>query len=183
MLKQMSIKINEILSRKNIDYFIIGRIAVACWGFPVTTLNIDIVLSIKDKEIKILLNEFIKADFIFSKENVYKKLSQGKPAKLWFKENFSIDLRIVKFTIDYEALNRANIFKIWDREWKITPPEELIIYKLGSAKPKDWEDIRGILKNKELKLDWKRMKWLSETLEKEFEPGFFKKFERLKKLI
>jgi hypothetical protein len=182
MLNEIAIKINDILDRKHIDYFIIGRIAVACWGIPITTMNIDIVLSIEENKINELLGEFVKANFNFSKEKTYKKLIEGKPAKLWYKQDFSIDLRIVKFTIDYEALNRSKIFTIWDKKWKIAPPEELIIYKLGSAKPKDWEDIKGILKNKALNLDWKRMEWLSKTLEDEFELNFLKKFEKLKKL-
>ncbi|MEW6684598.1 MAG: nucleotidyltransferase [Candidatus Edwardsbacteria bacterium] len=182
MLKEISIKTNEILNSKKIDYCIIGRIAVACWGMPISTANMDIVLAIKENKINELLEEFIKARFVFSKEKTYKKLSEGKPAKLWYEDEFSIDLRIVKFTIDYEALKRAKAFKIWDKEWKIAPPEELIIYKLGRAKPKDWEDIKAILKNKTLRLDWRRMEWLSKTLEEEFEPNFFKRFEKLKKL-
>jgi len=181
MLKEISIKVNKILNSKKVDYFIIGRIAVACWGNPVTTLNMDIVISIK-KGLEELLDEFAKVGFKFEKERTYKKLMDGKPAKLWYKEDFSIDLRIVRFTIDFESLSSAKKIKLWNNEWKIAALEELIIYKLGSAKSRDWEDIKSILRNKTIKLDWDRMEYLAKTLQDEFEKNFLKKYEKLRNM-
>ncbi len=166
----------------NVDYFLIGRVACSCWGIPVATANIDIVIIADKERLNELLKEFEKEGFDFNYGKVKNKLLNRLPAKLTYKEGYSIDLRMASYTIDHEAIKRAVKLRIFNKDWKISPPEELIIYKLGSAKPKDWEDIKGILKNEAINLDWKRMEWLAKTLSEEYKPNFIERFKRLEKL-
>jgi len=179
MLREVAIKTHNALNKTGVDYFLIGRVASSCWGIPIATANIDIVIVTTKDKLDKLLEKFKEEGFTFEHDKVKAKLSDKLPAKLSYEEGYSIDLRIVSYTIDCEALKRAVKLKIFDKEWKISSPEELIIYKLASAKPKDWEDIKGILKNESIKLDWKRMEWLAETLAKEYKADFIDKFKEL----
>ena len=153
--------------------------ASSCWGIPTATATIDIVLVATKEEVDELLKEFKKEGFSFDYDKVKTKILDKLPAKLGYKEGYSIDLRIISYTIDAGALKRAVKLKIFNKKWKIAPPEELIIYKLASANPKDWEDIRGILKNEALDLDWMRMERLAKTVAKEYKPDFIDKFQEL----
>ncbi len=182
MLKEIAQKVNEVLSRLQIDYFVMGRVAVACWGIPAATLNIDIVISIEKEDIKNFLLEMEKIGLKFDFDKTLCKLEEGRPAKLWYKEGISVGVRVASFTIDYEALDGAKEVEIWGKKWKICPPEELIVYKLAAEKPKDIEDIKGILMNKNLNLNWEKINQLCKTLDEEYEKNFLKKFEKLLKI-
>ncbi|GEM_PF-7133542 len=180
MLREVALKTHNALSRAKVDYFLIGKVASSCWGMPAATANIDIVIVAKEKEMDELLQELKKEGFDFNYDKVKSKLLDKLPAKLNYKEGYSIDLRVASYTIDLEALKRAVKLKIFNKEWKIAPPEEIIIYKLASAKPSDWEDIKGILKNEALDLDWVRMEYLTKTLAREYKADFIERFEELK---
>jgi len=182
MLREMAQKAHDTLDRVGVDYFVIGRMAVPAWGEPVASRDIDLVLVLEKEKINKLLVELKKEGFKFEHEKVREKLGAGKPAKLRYEEPYSLDLRVATFTIDRQALKRALSFEIFGREWKVAPPEELILYKLGSMKARDIEDIKSILKNPNLKLDWNRMEELANTLSKEYSQDFKERFKKLKTL-
>lgn len=115
MLREMAIKAHNVLSKKKIDYFLIGRVASSCWGIPTATANIDIVIVATKNEVVGLLVEFEKAGFSFDYDRVKAKLLDKLPAKLIYKEGYSIDLRIASYTIDSEALKRAIKLEIFKR--------------------------------------------------------------------
>lgn len=182
MLREIAIKTHNVLDKIEVEYFLIGRAASSCWGVPTATANIDIVIVATKAKIDSLLKEFKNEGFAFDYDKVKTKLSQKLPAKLTYKEGYSIDLRIASYTIDYEAIKRVVKLKIFNKDWNISPPEELIIYKLLAGKPKDWDDIRGIMKNKAIKLDWKRMEYLAKTLANEYNLTFINKFKELQEV-
>lgn len=184
MLKDIAKKVEKVLKELGCNYFAIGRLPVVYWGRPVATMDIDLVIEIEKSKLAECISSLLKEGFSLDStpEEAEKRLRVGKPKKFMLSPPYSVDLRISEFTIDKEALKRAIEVEIFGVKWKIPQPEELIVYKMAGGQSKDWEDIEGILMNRSIKLDWGRIKWLSKTVEEEYDSEFMGKFRKLQKL-
>jgi hypothetical protein len=71
------------------------------------------------------------------------------------KTNNGVRVDIIFGQLPYEdsAIKRAVSKKIGDSEIKVCSPEDLVIHKIISERPKDREDVRGIIYKQGSKLD------------------------------
>ena len=165
--EELLAKISEILNELKIPYAITGGMAVAVWGNPRSTADIDIVVEMVEKNVKPL----IKKVTAFNK-NMYADEDMVKDALLHKSEFNFIDsdmgFKIDFFVMDNNPYNKLKIKRAILREvFGVTrayfvSPEDLILSKLLWAKDSDsWkqkEDIKTVLRNKELRLDFKYLK-------------------------
>ena len=171
--------IQRFLKKRGIPYMIIGGIANLVWGEPRTTLDIDITVSIPQKEVKSFIDEVDKKFRILVHDpEEFVKKTHVLPI-----ETDSIRIDVIFAGLDYEkeAIKRALDVEVEEGiKVRVCAPEDLIIYKAVSERERDWEDIEGILLRSGERLDMEylipRIKELSAILEK---PEIFEKFNRL----
>ena len=159
-------RISEILSDLKIPYAVTGGFAVSVWGKPRYTADIDIIVELFEKNIKPLAKKLLGID-----KNVYADEDMIRSA-LTHRSEFNFihpdtGLKVDFFVMAVNAYNklkikRAILLDIYGAKAYFVSPEDLILGKLmwskesGSWKQK--EDIKTVLRNPKIKLDFEYIK-------------------------
>ncbi len=178
-------KLTGLLSSLKIDYVVLGGIGVSIYGEPRLTLDIDINIMLDEEKIDDFLKEAKKYGFypITSsiKRFVHKtgvipmRFSKGKVTGI-------CDFIIAENPIEYLSIRRGRFKKINSTKVKLVTPEDLIIHKITSSRPRDLEDVQGILMRQKGKLDIKYIKyWLEKLAKANHKPELLRLFESLLK--
>ncbi len=151
--EELLCKIAEILEKLKIPYIITGGFAVAIWGRPRFTADIDIVVELFQRDIDALCKELllIDKDVYVDKEGIKDALLQkgefnfihpqtGLKVDFWISKRDEFD----KLRIKRKIIKRINSQKI-----NFISPEDLILVKLSwyreNGSQKQLEDIKSIL--------------------------------------
>jgi len=146
MFESLLAKIARALDRAGIPYMVIGGQAVLLHGEPRLTRDIDITLGVDASDLERLLEVIREAGLVvgvqdvrkFAREtNVVPSLDDASGIRVDFIFSFS----------EYErrAIERTVVFSMEDTSVRFAAVEDLIIHKLVAARPRDLEDVRGIL--------------------------------------
>jgi hypothetical protein len=145
--------VQGILKAAGFESIAIGGLAVAIWGEPRTTRDVDL---------KVLLNREQADRLLGSLPPDYRRLSPEPEDTLrrvgfLFVEDVNgirIDLLLAETAFDAEAMTRGRQIEATPGETvAVCTPEDLIIYKIISTRSRDYDDVPGILKRQRGKLD------------------------------
>jgi hypothetical protein len=64
-----------------------------------------------------------------------------------------IDIIFGMLPFEQDAIRRARPIRIGDLEVRVCSPEDLIVMKIASERPRDLEDVRGVLRRRLADLD------------------------------
>ena len=167
MFQQLIAKIAKPLGDNNIPYMIIVGQAVLLYGEPRLTKDIDITLGVDVDRLEILLkiNKEISLDILPENPGEFVKDTMVLPVQ---DKGTGIRVDYIFSFTPYEekAIERGNIVKILNQDVCFASPEDLIIHKIFSGRPRDLEDARIVLlKNPEMDTQY-----IKKTL-KEFDAG------------
>lgn len=167
MFKEIIIRIAKAFKENNIPYIIIGGQAVLLYGEPRLTKDIDIILGLSidslDKIIELVekeelkpipkdISNFVKETFVLP---VIEPVSKIR-----------IDLIFSFSTFERQAIKRARKVNFDEVKVNFVSLEDLIVFKIFSARARDIEDVRILLvKNKNIDRDYikRTLKELSDT--------------------
>ena len=144
-LEQALIEIAQFLAARKVSYMVIGGIANVVWGIPRTTLDVDITIWVAEDQ----LEEFTSAvtqQFVSRVEDPTAFVRATRVLPLATKDGTRIDLIFGQLPYEDEAIRQAVHQTVQGVEVRVCRPEDLIIHKLVSERPKDHEDVRGILR-------------------------------------
>lgn len=160
--------ITEILAELKIPYAITGGFAVSVWGNPRSTADIDIVVELIEKNVGPLAKKVLSLD-----KNLYIDEDMAREAIAHKGEFNFIDpdcgMKVDFFVMDNTPYNKLKIKRAILRDLcgakaLFVSPEDLILGKLNWSKEthsqKQFEDIKTVLRNEGIKLDYDYMnKW------------------------
>lgn len=155
---EVILKVVEILNQTKIPYFLTGAVAVIYYGEIRTTHDIDLVVAIKEKDIKTIVQNFEQDFFIdeISIKNAMQKQSMFNA--LHKDDNYKVDFWILS-NDDYSRerfLRRVKV-TIFNKTMFLPTPEDLIITKLEWFKQTDIDkhyfDVLGIYRIQKENLD------------------------------
>jgi predicted nucleotidyltransferase len=160
--------LSEFLKGDDIQYVVIGGLAVSVRGTPRATRDIDIVLLVSQEDTDSLLERIVAAGGeIPNPHRLVEKLKVGSPAKVMWKGGYSYDLRLAAYSIDLDAIKWATKVEIVPGVYmKVCPPEQLVVYKLARFSHRDRSDIEEVVKANP-RLDWKLVEDTAKILAKE----------------
>lgn len=175
MLEELLKKIANALDAADIPYMIIGGQAVLVYGEPRFTQDIDITVGVGFDKLPDLIALAEQLSLKILPENPIEFVSKTMVLPLANKDTeLRVDLIFSYTPYEREAINRANKIDIDGVKVNFASIEDLIIHKLFAGRPRDIEDIRGIvLKNKKIDMPYIRQ-WLTE-FEATFPEGNFNK--------
>ncbi|MGD9841024.1 MAG: nucleotidyltransferase [Candidatus Bipolaricaulis sp.] len=162
-LLQAAIEVARFFEERGMRYFVIGGLALQHWGEPRLTRDVDITVLAQPGD----LEPFVDA--------VLNRFSPRIPDARAFalrhrvvlvqtKDGVPVDLSLGIPGYEEEAWGRA----VWVElpgvgRLRIVGPEDLIIHKCVAGRPRDVEDVEGILIRQGLKLDLELVRgWLDE---------------------
>jgi hypothetical protein len=90
------------------------------------------------------------------------------------------DFIIAQNALEYSGIKRARLKKIYSTKIKLISPEDLVIHKITSNRPRDIEDAEGILNRQRGKLDLHYIIfWLKKISEANKKPELLHLFKKL----
>ena len=132
------------LDRQGIPYMVIGGFAVTIWGEPRVTRDLDVTVSVAadrlPSTIDLILSEFtpLVADPVrfVTETRVMPMIVHSVP----------VDMIFAALPYEDVAIARAQSVKLASGTVRICSPEDLILHKIISQRPRDREDIEGIFR-------------------------------------
>ena len=153
----------QALNEANIPYMVIGGQAVLMHGEPRFTRDIDITLGVDVNELEKVLRVVKKISLISVVPNE-KEFAQHNNVLLLQDEKDGVRFDLLFSFLPYErqAIRRAAIIKVGNTDVCFATAEDTIIHKMFAGRPRDIEDVKGIV-NVQQSLDEKYIEhWLGE---------------------
>ena len=143
------------LNESGVEYVIIGGLAAIFYGRPRTSLDVDIIVSVKIENLedfhKFLENKGFDIDY----NDLLSSLKEKSHASIFLSEYpFRIDLKGVYDSLDRASMQNRRREKIFGVTAWIESPEDLVIAKLCYGSQQDIEDIRAVLKRQKLNMKY-----------------------------
>lgn len=151
--------------RRRIKIAIMGGIATSVYSPPRATFDIDGIADIERKKIESFLGELKEKGFSYDEKRPF-KIIEGLPlVTLYFpRHKVYFDLFLAESEFQKLILARARTVRVDDLRLNIISPEDLILVKLISGRPRDTEDVRQILIENSEKLDFSYLRQWAKKL-------------------
>jgi len=155
----------DLINASNVDYLIIGGIAVGVWGVPRVTEDLDLMIFISKKDVKVILKNAKDLSFEFDEKKVIGQAKLVGVFKIFYK-HFHLDFLISSLEFEKNALKRKQKVKIFDREVFVPSKEDILLLKIIPGRSKDLLDAEGIVERHKGKLNLRYLEtwaqWLSD---------------------
>ncbi len=141
------------LSDAGIPSIVIGGVAVAAWGDPRVTRDVDLKVSLGREEAHRLL-AVLAPDYISLLPDPQDALRKQAMVFVQDAAGTRLDLLLADTPYDALAIQRGSDIELQPGiAVRVCSPEDLIIYKLIATRLRDHEDAQGIVRRQGDKLD------------------------------
>lgn len=149
--------ITAFMDANCVEYALAGGLAVAVWGEPRTTYDIDFVVASTEPQIA-RLKALVESSTLFAFEPEDLRLADLSIVRAHLptadgKDVILVDFLCVVPEFASSLLSRRIQLPLGGQSLFVVSPEDLLILKLQSARAKDLEDARGILREQAGELD------------------------------
>lgn len=152
------------LQDQRIPFMLIGGQAVLLHGEPRLTQDIDITLGVTPDHLRALLGVCAAANLQPLPKNAeeFARTTFVLPAAS-LDTGIRIDFIFSSTPYEAQAIARAVIVQLGSAAVPFAAVEDLVLHKLFAGRPRDIEDIKGVLMRKGDELDWNYIeRWASE---------------------
>jgi len=140
----------DLFDKNGIPYMVIGGIAGLVWGLRRATFDVDVTIWAEGRESRTVA--LISANFpprvphpdVFVRDTGVLPVAVGK---------VTADIIFGKLPYEKTALGRARPASLGARKIHVCTPEDLILHKIVSERPKDLEDVRELVRLRAQSLD------------------------------
>ena len=151
-LEDALFRLADFLDGVKIPYMIIGGMAVAVWGEPRATIDLDVTIWVEEEGIDGAIEHFQKAYSILVDDPPH-FVRKTRALPLANPEGIRIDVIFGLLLYEREAIERAVPRSIGSHSIRFCSPEDLILHKIISSRTRDLEDARSILRRRKDRLD------------------------------
>jgi len=169
----------RVLNDRNTDYALIGGLGVSVRGPVRATRDIDMLVNVPQIELPRVLEAVGEQGF---RVDLYRAIRTWNEDHLLEFAFGSVRVDWIKSVLPVfgRVLERARREDLLGAKIRVADAEGLLLMKLISFRPRDQEDIRGILAANpgSLELDWVRKEWAELTTDDDPRTGQFEDFVR-----
>ncbi|MFZ2095689.1 MAG: hypothetical protein WAV05_03540 [Anaerolineales bacterium] len=160
-LLQSILSLQKLLLEAGIPSIVIGGVAVAAWGEPRLTRDVDLKIQLARQEAPRLL-EILAPGYTILVPDPLESLR--KQALVFIQDSLGtrLDLLLADTPYDVMAIQRGRNVEVQPGATiHLCSPEDLIVYKLISTRLRDHEDVKGVVRRQgELLNDDYIINWL-----------------------
>lgn len=139
------------LEERRLPYMIIGGVANLAWGMPRATFDIDVTVWAPAGSEPALIRALGAAFKALPAEpEKFALETRVLPLEV---EGITVDLILGQLPYEEQAIRRARLIDMEGIRVRICAPEDLIVHKILSERPKDLSDVRGIVRAQGKALD------------------------------
>jgi hypothetical protein len=147
-------------------WYLFGAQAAAMYGNPRVTADVDITVDRGPLAIEAIVEAFAEAGFSPRVRDAVELVETAHVLPVVHEPTgMPLDIVFAGSGMEAEFLERALVMSIEGVEMRIITPEDLIIAKVLAGRPKDLDDVRGVVKAQMPKLDMARVRDVLQLLE------------------
>ncbi len=142
----------DLCDRLNIDFAVMGGIAVRAHGVPRPTYDVDLTIAADDSKIQELLVTARNMDCLVPEPYLkgWKDRVSGMPViklKQWLKDGcgIDVDLFVAESPFLRSLMGRRQLSDVGGRQVPVATAEDVILLKLIASRPRDLGDVQDIL--------------------------------------
>lgn len=165
----------EALNACGVQYMLIGGVPAMHYGRPRSTVDCDVVISIREEEIAKFCICLDKHGFEIDEKDVQMAFREKSHFNAYRKNEygFRVDFSWKKTSLDEYGFKRAKKLEIFGVTAIVEAPEDIIIAKLVYGSQQDFEDAAAILKRqKNLDTAYLQRRAVQENVAKQLEKLF-----------
>jgi len=140
------------LSDAGIDSIVIGGLAVAIWGEPRLTRDVDLKVLLQRDRAQLLVKA-LPAGFRCLADQPEETLRRVGFLFVQDAAGIRIDFLLAETGFDVEALSRRRQVEMVAEKIAVCTAEDLIVYKMVSTRPRDHDDVLGVVRRQQDQLD------------------------------
>jgi len=137
---------------EHIPYMVIGGFAVTVWGEPRFTRDLDVTISVPAEQLHSAINR-ISAAFHPLVADPLKFVTDTRVLPIMV-QSVPVDLVFAALPYEEAAISRARTINLKKGSVQICSPEDLILHKIVSPRPRDHQDIEGVFRYRHAELDY-----------------------------
>ncbi|MDZ4819550.1 MAG: hypothetical protein SGJ20_11310 [Planctomycetota bacterium] len=150
-LTQVLHSLLDILDRRQIEYALVGGLAVQFYGIPRPTFDIDLQMAISEETLPGVLQELATQDYEIPEPYLggwMDRVAEMPVIKLkqYVEGNgIDVDLFVAERPIQFELIRRRRRESAEGRQLWLATAEDIILLKLIAHRPRDRSDVSGII--------------------------------------
>lgn len=142
-----------VLRRGGVPYVLVGAWALAVWGRPRATLDLDFVVMADRDGLERVGARMVRAGMeIDDAWRKWNPMLRGSQLRLRFR-GVAVDVLRPRDAHDRQIFRRRRRKRMEGRYYWVVAPEDLILQKLKVGRPRDFEDVLGVLERSGKRLD------------------------------
>lgn len=146
--------VSKVLSELDIDYVIVGGVAVSGWGNVRTTRDVDIIMDFQEKDIQGLIDALAGEGFEVSFRDIKDAIKEKSHFTIFDKmSDYHIDAKGAYGEREQRSLRTRKAANLWEARIFIASPEDTIANKLVFGSEQDIRDAEGVYVRQMGKLD------------------------------
>ena len=144
--------ITSALESLRIDYAVVGGIANAIWGEPRATIDVDVTVSVSEPDVPAAISA-LTARFRSPVSDAPAFVQRTRVLPLDTAEGVRIDVIFALLPFELDAIRRAREVPASGRTIRVVTPEDLVLMKIISDRPRDLADAEAIVRRRVRELD------------------------------
>lgn len=139
-----------VLERMSVEYVVMGGLAVRAYAIPRATEDIDFTLAIDRKRLPELYDALEEQNYSVPEPyrsgwvDQVKRMGLIKLKRYVGDHSIDVDLFLAESAYQHEVLARRRIADVEGRRLWIASPEDLVLLKLVSGRPRDWIEVADV---------------------------------------
>ncbi|MEK7407928.1 MAG: DUF6036 family nucleotidyltransferase [Acidobacteriota bacterium] len=144
-LEAAVLEVTAVLDSLSIAHMLVGGLAVAVWGEPRATLDVDMVVWVEPEDLERSIARLCERLRALPTDPVgFARETRVLPVQT--SPGVRADLIFARFPYERQAIGRASTKEIAGKAIRVAAIEDLILMKLTSERERDAEDARRLLR-------------------------------------
>lgn len=152
LLERAVVEIAIALESLKIDYMIVGGIANAVWGEPRATIDVDVTVAVENPDLAAAIAGLARS-FSAAIPDPDAFVRRTRVLPLDTADGIRIDVIFALLSFERDAVQRATSVTFGDRTVRVVTPEDLLLMKIISDRPRDLADAEALVRRRADTLD------------------------------
>jgi Nucleotidyl transferase AbiEii toxin, Type IV TA system len=148
------------------SWYLFGAQAVQVWGMPRLTADVDVTVRLRTEDPSLFVEAMRKAGFELRVADIEDFVERTRVLPFVHRASqIPVDVVLAGPGLEEDFLERARLVDLGGVTLPVISPEDLVVTKMLAARPKDLEDVRGILRERVEEMDLPRIRRILRLLE------------------
>lgn len=154
-----------VMAERDLPWYLFGAQAAIIWGSPRLSADVDVTAAIHPEQLADFIHVMSSHGFALASDDAELVQRTRVLPFVHRQTRMPLDVVLAGPGLEDEFLARVISVVVMDTEVPVISPEDLIIAKILAGRPKDIEDVRGVIHERRTTLDVRRIETVLRLLE------------------